>query len=248
VVRLSRCDLERALELVHAASSAEGDEPFPPDVLESLARLVPGAAVGYYEWSLESHLMPSVAVETPVLPTPAEVAEARSELCSTYPLSIMRLSAARRPCRLSDFTSRRALHRLEYYDSVLRPFGIEHQLRLFLTAPPGLSRVFHFNRRSADGDFSDRDGGLLELLRPFLVAIRERFELREASGSNGANGLTAREGEILQWVARGKTNQEIAELLVVSSHTVRKHLENIYAKLGVHTRTGAVARAFAPLN
>jgi DNA-binding CsgD family transcriptional regulator len=42
-------------------------------------------------------------------------------------------------------------------------------------------------------------------------------------------------------VARGKTNQEIAALLVVSTHTVRKHLENVYAKLGVHTRTAAAA-------
>ena len=246
VVRLSRCDLESALAFVDAASSARGTEPFPPDVLESLARLVPGEALGYYEWSLDSHDLPNVAVETPPLPTPPGVAEARSALCSTYPLSIMRLSAARRPCRLSDFTSCRDLHRLEYYDYVLRPFGIEHQLRLFLSAPPGRSRVFYFSRRSVDGDFSDRDSGLLELMRPFLVAIRERFELRAASTSNGVNGLTAREGEILRWVARGKTNREIAGLLVVSAHTVRKHLENIYAKLGVHTRTGAAARAFAP--
>ena len=54
--------------------------------------------------------------------------------------------------------------------------------------------------------------------------------------------LTAREREILGWVAHGKTNPEIAEILWVSPSTVRKHLENIYAKLGVHTRTAAVTR------
>jgi DNA-binding CsgD family transcriptional regulator len=58
--------------------------------------------------------------------------------------------------------------------------------------------------------------------------------------------LTERELEILGWVARGKTNKEIAALLVVSTNTVRKHLENVYAKLGVHTRTAAVARTFTP--
>ena len=52
--------------------------------------------------------------------------------------------------------------------------------------------------------------------------------------------LTPREQEILAWVAEGKTNPEIAEILWVSTSTVRKHLENIYAKLGVHTRTAAV--------
>jgi DNA-binding CsgD family transcriptional regulator len=53
--------------------------------------------------------------------------------------------------------------------------------------------------------------------------------------------LTAREREILDLVAEGRTNAEIAERLSVSPGTVRRHLENIYAKLGVHTRTAAVA-------
>lgn len=54
--------------------------------------------------------------------------------------------------------------------------------------------------------------------------------------------LTAREREVLAWVARGKTNAEVARLLWLAPSTVRKHLENIYAKLGVTTRTAAVAR------
>ena len=55
-------------------------------------------------------------------------------------------------------------------------------------------------------------------------------------------GLTAREREVLAWVARGKTNAEVARLLWLAPSTVRKHLQNIYAKLGVTTRTAAVAR------
>jgi DNA-binding CsgD family transcriptional regulator len=54
--------------------------------------------------------------------------------------------------------------------------------------------------------------------------------------------LTAREREVMAWVARGKTNPEIARLLWLAPSTVRKHLENVYAKLGVSTRTAAVAR------
>jgi DNA-binding CsgD family transcriptional regulator len=54
--------------------------------------------------------------------------------------------------------------------------------------------------------------------------------------------LTTREREVLSWVARGKTNAEIARLLWLAPSTVRKHLENVYAKLGVNTRTAAVAR------
>jgi DNA-binding CsgD family transcriptional regulator len=58
----------------------------------------------------------------------------------------------------------------------------------------------------------------------------------------GDGTLTDREAEILSWVARGKSNQEIALLLFVSQHTIRKHLENSFRKLGVHTRAAAVAR------
>lgn len=54
--------------------------------------------------------------------------------------------------------------------------------------------------------------------------------------------LTRREREVLSWVARGKTNAQVAELLWLSPSTVRKHLENVYPKLGVNTRTAAVAR------
>jgi len=54
--------------------------------------------------------------------------------------------------------------------------------------------------------------------------------------------LTAREREVLSWVARGKTNVEIAELLWLAPSTVRKHLENVYAKLNVSSRTAAVTR------
>ena len=56
--------------------------------------------------------------------------------------------------------------------------------------------------------------------------------------------LTAREREVLAWVARGKTNAEIARLLWIEPSTVGKHLENVYPKLGVSTRTAAAARFF----
>jgi DNA-binding CsgD family transcriptional regulator len=241
----SRQDLRRALEVVYAASSADCSEAFPEAAVELLARLVPGELTGYYEWDLQCRLGPTRAVEVPAVPVPPAVVEAREAYCSTYPLSILRRTSETRALKVSDFLSLSELHRLDYYDSVLRPFRIEHQMRVWLSAPAGTSRVFYFSRRAIDGDFGERDRSLLELLRPFLVAIRERFELRRTAGPTNGGSLTEREAEVLQWVALGKTNQEIAALLVVSPHTVRKHLENVYDKLDVHTRTAAVARAFA---
>jgi DNA-binding CsgD family transcriptional regulator len=56
-------------------------------------------------------------------------------------------------------------------------------------------------------------------------------------------GLTRREAEILIWVARGKSNGEIASTLFISPRTVKKHLEHVYGKLGVESRTEALSRA-----
>jgi DNA-binding CsgD family transcriptional regulator len=55
--------------------------------------------------------------------------------------------------------------------------------------------------------------------------------------------LTAREIEVLMWVAKGKTNRDIGQILGMSPRTVNKHLEHIYVKLGVETRTAAAALA-----
>jgi len=56
-------------------------------------------------------------------------------------------------------------------------------------------------------------------------------------------GLTAREAEVLLWLGRGKSNRDIAEILVMSPRTVNKHLEGVFAKLGVENRASAAALA-----
>jgi DNA-binding CsgD family transcriptional regulator len=58
-------------------------------------------------------------------------------------------------------------------------------------------------------------------------------------GASGA--LTRRQIEVLTWVARGKTNAEIAEILNLKPKTIGKYLERIYPKLGVENRTAAAS-------
>jgi DNA-binding CsgD family transcriptional regulator len=55
--------------------------------------------------------------------------------------------------------------------------------------------------------------------------------------------LTAREREVLGWVAAGKTDRQIGAILALSVRTVQKHLEHVYVKLGVENRTAAAMRA-----
>ncbi|MCK0198517.1 response regulator transcription factor [Ancylobacter sp. 6x-1] len=60
-------------------------------------------------------------------------------------------------------------------------------------------------------------------------------------------GLTLREAEVLLWLARGKSNRDIAEILALSPRTVNKHLEQVYAKIGVENRAAATALAIKAL-
>jgi DNA-binding CsgD family transcriptional regulator len=68
--------------------------------------------------------------------------------------------------------------------------------------------------------------------------------LSHAGAAPTPAGLTAREMEVLRLVAEGRTNREIAKALILSDHTVRRHLQNIFNKIGVSTRAAATAFAF----
>ena len=81
----------------------------------------------------------------------------------------------------------------------------------------------------------------LRVARDMNAAMRTRGEDAEPVAAL-PNPLTQREMDVLEWVARGKTNRDVADTLGMSPRTVNKHLEHIYEKLGVETRTAAVAQ------
>ena len=83
-----------------------------------------------------------------------------------------------------------------------------------------------------------------ELLAAFPAADRAAVSpAPPVAGDQLIEPLSKRELEILQLIGEGCSNQEIADRLVITLHTVKKHSSNIFAKLGVTSRTQAVARA-----
>ncbi|WP_315729988.1 MULTISPECIES: response regulator transcription factor [unclassified Bradyrhizobium] len=77
----------------------------------------------------------------------------------------------------------------------------------------------------------------------FLLRLSKESTSAMPAEFSSEFGLTTREGEVLSWLSKGKTNRDIAQILGLSPRTVDKHLEQIYAKLGVENRTAAAAIA-----
>jgi DNA-binding NarL/FixJ family response regulator len=77
----------------------------------------------------------------------------------------------------------------------------------------------------------------------FLLRLAKNSSSETPARFSSELGLTMREGEVLSWLAKGKTNRDIAQILGLSPRTVDKHLEQIYSKLGVENRTAAAAIA-----
>jgi DNA-binding CsgD family transcriptional regulator len=78
-----------------------------------------------------------------------------------------------------------------------------------------------------------------------VLLLEERRRGRRAALT--ALGLSARQAEVLELAARGRTNAQIAERMGISPRTVQKHLEHVFDRLGVRTRAGAAARAAAAM-
>lgn len=123
-----------------------------------------------------------------------------------------------------------------------------------LAWPAGLRDGMGMSLRSGDGRFighialnAVRDGTFSEDHRDLLTLLNR--SLSAAVGDlvafvrSRAFGLTARELEVLDLIARGHTNGQIAEALVVSQSTVRRHVEHLFAKLGVGSRVAAAVKA-----
>ena len=148
--------------------------------------------------------------------------------------------------RLSDFMSLRQLRDTALYREFYVPTQTERVLGTAWRAGNCVITATAM-RGAGSRDFGERDRLMLDLLVPHLrqahcraartAACRES-ELRELE----ACGLTSREAEVACWMAKGKTNSEIATILRTSVRTAEKHVERVLGKLGVDNRTAAAMR------
>jgi DNA-binding CsgD family transcriptional regulator len=145
--------------------------------------------------------------------------------------------------RWSDHQSDRERHSSPMYADHGRLLGVERDVMVCLDAGRPQRTLRLIFTRGSGPDFSGRDVAVLTLLRPHLQAAYVATERRR----RGLLPLTSRQRQILQFVAAGYSNRQIARRLDVRESTVAKHLENIFARLEVTSRTAAAARLQPPL-
>ena len=237
---LSQRDTTALLDLVHDGAVDTTDDPFPASVLVGLSRLIPSdACVGYQEADVSDAFFVVEQVEVVGEPASQDEEAAFHTLGWQNPMHCRLHAETDRVLRLSDLLTRRQRRSLEWDAAVWRPHGIDDALRMWLPARPGRAISIYVERSGKN--YTLRELALFSLLRPHLIRMHTNARARRRFAHR--KDVTPREAEVLGWIARGKTNNEIARLLVISPHTVRKHVENIFDKLDVRTRTAAARYA-----
>ena len=139
--------------------------------------------------------------------------------------------------KIADFYSARQWHSTGMYCDLYRPRGVEHELQLCLPEAPGHSsgpgRTVRLVLAGPARDFSEQDRALLVLLRPHLHQAYLDAERRR----HPIPSFTPRHWDLLHLLAAGHTDPQIGRRLGISEGTVRAHLENIYSRLQVSSRT-----------
>jgi DNA-binding CsgD family transcriptional regulator len=238
-------DLACLLEFVRSVQAAP-DLPAYVAALFGIRALVPATVIGYNEVDLGTG--DTYSVLDPPDAAFDGVEDVFAEVADQHPvLRHFQEAGATGPMALSDFLSPDKLHGLDLYTRVYGPMGVEDQLSFLLPSTPGTMIAVLINR-SRPG-FSERERRLVELVQPNLgqafTDARARSDPLDLKRLEEL-GLSPREAEVMQLLATGLSSEEIAERLVISPHTLRRHVQRILDELEVGSRAAAVARVLGP--
>lgn len=240
-------DLRSALEVVEAGRGVDSvGDGLSDAVLSRLRELVPCDIVSFTDFDVATQIVhvDQECVDSQITtyrgdepdPDDAFFRHYWQTECCSYPT---RTGDDVTVTQRSDFYTDLEWRHSPMFIDLFSADGITHELMCCLpTQRTRTARIVFF--RTGSTRFEDRDRLVLSLLRPHLAEMYGRGRSVSAPRAD----LTPRQWELMCLVAAGHSNSEIAKQLYLTANTVRKHLENIYARLGVGTRTAAVARAF----
>lgn len=262
LMRLSRTDLASVLDFLGDVAGLESDDACSSELQARLHDLVRCDSSIYQEFEVSTRrfcLLTGFGSSGPYRwdSTSGEPPESKPEdevywRLGPCPIVHYRIREhGLEAIRMSDVIPLRHFRESPLYQEYFRPSGIGHMLDLGLPERSQRQRSLLLFRRQGESDFTERDRAVLEMLRPHLYRCEThailRRQLEDAHREYGTGeqeddvyaDLTPREREIIELVAQGKTNAEIATELWVAPSTVKKHLEHIYKKVGVGRRAAA---------
>jgi len=245
-MRLSVGDLQAALDFLEEAHEVEGPATFTPELLDRLADLVHCETAFFFEVDQPNRILSErvgsskASAATKNLTIPDHVwGCTRSVQLNRY-----KNTHGAGPVVLADVFSRRLRQRPDFNPN-LRLSGAVDEIHVDLDPPrQWRAEIGVYGKR----DFGRRERMIMRVLRPHLAALYRSATHRRRLAtldSEATAELTPREREVMLRVADGLSNAEIASALVVERSTVRKHLEHVYEKLGVRSRTAALAKVRA---
>lgn len=233
-------DLRTMFDVLDEARHDDGDEFPPRSLLRGLGRLIPCDVAGFDEVDIPTrrhlHLQEELyAGDYAGGPNVEAYWRWRHQHphCRLAEQSCGRIAVSQN----LDYQSGREIRDQAFYTEYLKP--VVNTIFVMLPSAPGRIRSYNFSLESSRR-FSERDRLVLELLSPHLYAVYREAALRRQAPVR----LTVRELDVMRAVADGLGTDAIARQFVVAPSTIRKHLENTFRKLGVSSRTAAVARLF----
>jgi DNA-binding CsgD family transcriptional regulator len=241
---LTGAELHRAAHLAHEAADDPRGDLVPQALLDELVELVPCFDISYVENDVTHGRNVGFQDVDPTGTNPSAPVDdsdgaifqmllrerSRRHLYESGP-------SATDVVRTFDFYSEREWRSSDIYAETYCPCGEWNSVIAPVPSRNGVRRLFIFMRDKDEGAFSDRDRDLLMLLQPQLTALADARQRQR-----NVVPLTDRHREVLRHLAAGLSTEEIARQMFVSPTTVRKHIENIFARLGVSSRAAAVAQ------
>ena len=180
--------------------------------------------------------------EAPLLRAFAQLASLGTD-CGTHPVTVA-FEKNQRPGTFlrSQLMPDKLWERTPHYQVVDRTLGVKDMTSIYLCPRPGQLIILNCGRNRTFQPKTVAAAARLERVMTRLLQVRATHMPREKpqGGELSLAPLSKREREVLHWVREGKRNREIATILGLSHLTVRRHIENIFQKLGVETRSAAV--------
>jgi DNA-binding CsgD family transcriptional regulator len=232
----------RGTELCYAVT--EGHDVLP-DVLEMLACCVGTDLVSLSTLHATDSSLDLTGTTTATLtlhgcpPLTQQALEDWDRLLPTHPYAAHLATSPSPRARLTDLVDVHAFRHSEVYEVCLAPHGALYQSGHVLDRRP--ARLTLLSLWRADRDFTPDEVESVEVFAQALAAsllARERLAaLRRLGGPDEAAGFTPRQHQVAVLVSLGLTNDQIARRLGLTTRTVRKHVELLFARTGVRSRT-----------